>query len=134
MTNLKIIAITISGCFFIYIGFTLFQVFPIWEGLTATASASITKHLLVAGIISVFILFKPDYGSWWAALWGTFVPFEVYVQFFTELMNGSLFAWETMDPIDAIRIILLILGTCLSALLAYKTLSLRLKGFENFSS
>lgn len=122
MINLsrKTVALSAAGCFFVYVVFTLVQMFPEWHGFTATESFALSKHLVMVAVIIAMLILKPQFGSWIAVIWGGVVPFERYSLLVSELLNGSLFDFGALAPLDTLRLLLLFVGTCISALLAYQ--------------
>lgn len=122
MINLsrKTIALSAAGCFFVYLFFTLVQMFPEWRVFTATESFALAKHLVMVAVIIAMLILKPQFGSWIAVAWGGIVPFERYSLLVSELLKGSLFDFGALAPLDTLRLLLLFAGTCVSALLAYQ--------------
>jgi len=127
MTAPKLFAKFAAFCFASYVVITLGQMVPLWANLTSFEAAVIVKHLVVVGIITITILLAPKIGSLCAVAWGSIVPFERYSLLLSELMDGSLFTWQSMGPLDAFRFLLLIFGTSLSAVLAYQLYAGKLK-------
>lgn len=120
MSAQKLFVKSAALCFISYVVITLGQIVPLWANLPSFEAAVIVKHLVVVGIIAITILLAPKIGSLCATAWGSIVPFERYSLLLSELMDGSLFTWQSMGPLDAFRFLLLIAGTCLSAVLAYQ--------------
>lgn len=122
MINLsrKTVALLAAGCFSVYVAFTLVQMFPEWQGFTAKESFALAKHLVIVAAIIAMLILKPQFGSWIAVVWGGIVPFERYSLLVSELLNGSLFDFGALAPLDTLRLLLLFAGTCVSALLAYQ--------------
>ncbi len=106
-------------CFLLYVAITVAQMFPEWHGLSSAASFALTKHLIVVLGIAAFLPIKPQIGSWAALAWGSIVPFERYSLLATEILRGSLDGSGALAILDMIRLLLLLVGTCLSALLVY---------------
>jgi hypothetical protein len=122
MINLsrKTVALSAAGCFFVYLILTLVQMLPEWQGFTAIESLAIAKHLVMVAVIIAMLILKPQLGSWIAVVWGAIVPFERYSLLVSELLNGSIFNFGALAPLDTLRLLLLLAGTCVSALLAYQ--------------
>jgi hypothetical protein len=122
MVNLdrKTVSLSAAGCFVIYVVFTLVQMFPEWQGFTATESLALAKHLVMVAVIIAMLILKPKVGSWIAVVWGGIVPFERYSLLVSELLKGSLFDFGALAPLDTLRLLLLFTGTGISALLVYQ--------------
>jgi len=119
MNNKPVLLIAIC-LFFLYVIVTVVQMSQEWAGLSSVEIFAFIKHLAIVLVIAAFILFKPKIGSLAAVAWGLVVPFERYYLLVGELLRGSLFEFVVFSRLDTARILLLFLGTCTSALLAYQ--------------
>ena len=107
------------GCFAFYEIVSVLQFSPHWPSMSGAEQFATAKHLLVVAGIAALLYFRPKIGSLCAVAWGAVVPLERYRSLSNEIISGSLFQTQTFAPLDAVRVLLLLLATVLSGILAY---------------
>ncbi len=116
--TISLLVITAVCCFSAYLAATALVMWPVVPEMSGTEQFALAKHLLVLLGITVYLAVRPKIGSLFAAFWGVFVPFEKYGILLHELAAGTLQASKFFTTLDVVRLVLLLFGTCLSAIAA----------------
>ncbi len=115
----RTLAYSTIGCFALYLVVSAIQLAPNLSSFSGAEQFSIAKHLLTVAAIAAFVFFSPKIGGVVAVAWGIIVPLERYGAVWAELVAGTLDSSETFAVLDVARLILLLVATILSGILAY---------------
>ncbi|MEN3293069.1 MAG: hypothetical protein V7642_2322, partial [Burkholderiales bacterium] len=91
-----------------------------WSALPRTEVFYFGKNLIVLWLIAAALIGRPTIGSLIAATWGVVVPFEKYGLLIREALSGSIGSDGLLAPMDELRLLLLLIGTYLSFILAFE--------------
>jgi hypothetical protein len=109
-----------AGCFLACAGGTATQMLVEWSALPRTEVFYFGKNLIVLWLIAAALIGRPTIGSLIAATWGVVVPFEKYGLLIREALSGSIGSDGLLAPMDELRLLLLLIGTYLSFILAFE--------------
>jgi hypothetical protein len=115
---IRFIILSAAGCFAAYAIGTAVAFYPGFSVLSGAEQFSVVKHMVVVLALAGFLVYKPKIGSVAAVAWGLVVPFEKYLMIFSDLSSGNFLHSEVFAPSDTLRLSILFLGTCLSAVVA----------------